>query len=116
LQYFSEYFIRYIQYADAAMVLAIKFIALLVHWTQWTPSDQLLGSIPPIQTCWIILLSAFTKQGPPLLTAIESELAALFSFSYSMASTIPSRLGKSIIIIFSQRLFVCMWLFFGALV
>jgi hypothetical protein len=39
MEYFGEYFIRdfirNIQLADAAIIFAIRFIALLLHWSQY---------------------------------------------------------------------------------
>jgi hypothetical protein len=64
-----------------------------------TPSDQLLGSVSLVQTCWITSCNASTstRLGPPFFnssSAIESAPAALF-FRYFRDASISSWLGKS---------------------
>jgi hypothetical protein len=63
-----------------------------------TPLVQLLGSVSLVQACWITACNASTRLGPPFFNrsaAIESAPAALLFFRYFSASSISSRLGKS---------------------
>jgi hypothetical protein len=63
-----------------------------------TPSVQLLGSVSPVQACWITACNASTRLGPPFFNsspAIESAPAALLFNRCFSAPSISSRLGKS---------------------
>jgi hypothetical protein len=112
MQYFGEDFTCYIQKSDVAIILTIKFL----YTGHSTPSVQLSGSVSPIQTCWIISLSAFTwSTGFYQLSRYRVRTGCFVDFQvfYGFKNFVTAwQIGNNII--FSRRLLVCMWLLFRA--